>query len=171
MGWTENVDFVGLSNILSPILKGVGSIYQGSVGGKGYSVEAAALRKEAEYRRMVGSYKANLVREQGKEFQSSQLAIAGTQGVQLSGSPLQVLADTAYKVERNALLTKVAGETEAGSLEAEAKAYERIAKIKKRRGWLKSLVELPNVFTGLSKWNWSNRSDSNKYEIDWGEWT
>ena len=162
MGFDKGFDFAGLSKILSPLLKGAGSVYQGYAGARGYSVEADALRKEAAYRRQAGAYKAGLVREQGREIEGTQKVVALAQGAQLEGSPLKVLANTAYKVERNALLTELAGETEARALEGEASTYERVAKLKKGGAWLKAL-------TGLSKWDWKNKTNYKKRisQYDW----
>jgi hypothetical protein len=58
-----------------------------------------------------------MIEEQGERFQAEQATRFAKSGVMIdSGSPLATLMDTAVRIERNAMKTRLSGEWDAGGL-------------------------------------------------------
>jgi hypothetical protein len=171
MGFSQETanTFSALSKIIAPVAKGFSSIYGARAGGGAFETHSKSLRAEAGFARTAAKYRAKLIREQGDEFQSTQTVIAGGQGVTMEGSTLDVLADTAYKVERNALMEELKGDLKAKALELEGSSYDRLSKMRKGGAWLKAAEDFSEVFSGLSKWHWTKNPEYKKLikNYDW----
>jgi hypothetical protein len=69
-----------------------------------------------------------MIEEQGERFQAEQATRFAKSGVMIdSGSPLLTLMDTAVRIERNAMKTRLSGEWDAGGLDSAASAYDKMA--------------------------------------------
>ena len=158
-----------ISKMVGPLAKGFSSIYKGKAEAGAFGSYSESLRMDAEYVRKAAKYKADLIREQGEELQSTQQAVAGKQGARLEDSTLDVLADTAYKVERNALMEELKGDLKARGLDLDASSYDRIARMRKGGAWLKAFNDFSEIFSGLSKWHWSKNPEYKKLikKYDW----
>ena len=105
-----------------------GSLMGGFAAADAQRDQASQARVAAVRARLKASDDARLIEEQGNRFQANQAVGFAKSGVTLdSGSPLAVLMDTAVHVERNAMKTRLTGEWSAGSLEASASAYDKMA--------------------------------------------
>jgi hypothetical protein len=127
------------------------SIYQGWSEKQYSDLAARFLDMEADYQAWRGKFTAKQVRKKGKSFAASQRAAMARQGIDTgSGSALDVAADTASKVELDALMA----ETEGMFAESKARTQALLYRLQGKQAFTQGLL------TGLSKWNWQNRSNS-----------
>lgn len=106
-----------------------GSIMGGIAASNAQREQASQARIAAVRRRLKASDDARMIEEQGNQFQAVQATRLAKSGVMIdSGSPLLALMDTAVRVERNAMKTRLGGEWDAGGLESTASAYESMAR-------------------------------------------
>jgi hypothetical protein len=71
----------------------------------------------ANQSRAAGEYQARLIRERAVKMRSKQVALYGASGVDLSGSPTEVIGDTAGQYERDALNAIYSGNYDAWKYE------------------------------------------------------
>jgi hypothetical protein len=83
-----------------------------------YNAEVA--RRSAEAARKAGEYEKALREKKGEELLAKQRATYGAAGVEFEGSPLEVMADTAAKVERDALAARYGYQVRAAQYESQA---------------------------------------------------
>lgn len=107
------------------------SAASGFLGFKGNQAAAKAARQTAEYNAKVRENEAILVarqkveeeanlRKQSKRLASTQRVATAASGIQMSGSPLQALADTYFNTEMDALKIQYSADVAATAAEAEA---------------------------------------------------
>ena len=103
----------------------------GFLGFKGNQAAAEAARQTGEYNAKVRENEAILVarqkveeeanlRRQSKRLVSTQRLATAASGIEMSGSPLQALADTYFNTEMDALKIQYAADIAATAAEAEA---------------------------------------------------
>jgi len=85
---------------------------------------AQVARVQAEAQRRMGMLEEQKLRERARAFRGRQMALYGASGVELEGSPLLVMEDTAYKLARDAVTAKATAQFRAGLAEANARLYE-----------------------------------------------
>lgn len=106
------------------------SVLSGVMGFKGSQAAAKADKAVTEYENQVKENEAVLLRrekadqeknlrQQSDRLASQQRAATAASGVQMSGSPLQALADTYFKTEQDALKIQYAGDIEETRKEAD----------------------------------------------------
>lgn len=81
-----------------------GQIQQGRQEQKVFEYNAAVNRQKADLVRQAGDLRIEQMRREKSRFKSTQVAAYGAAGVRLSGSPLQVIADTATEMEMDILV-------------------------------------------------------------------
>ena len=108
--------------------------------------DAALAQREAEITAKKTSYEVAAFRRQGEKFKAEQRATVGAAGVRLEGSPLEVLAETASQIERDALMTRHIGKVQEQKYLMESKLLKTQAKYAKKAGRLGAATSL---LTGL----------------------
>lgn len=73
-------------------------------------------------------------REENRKFLSAQRSLYGKAGVQMEGTPLLTLQDTAMEGELDALAIRYAGSIEEANIVAQGSAYRQEAQLAKMRG-------------------------------------
>jgi len=118
--------------MVNPVVIAAGaSAVSGFLGYKGNQAAAKAARQTAEYNAKVRENEAVLVarqkveeeanlRRQSKRLVSTQRVATAASGIEMSGSPLQALADTYFNTEMDALKIQYAADIAATAAEAEA---------------------------------------------------
>lgn len=81
---------------------------------------ALAAQREADYARQQAAYNENLQREQAAKVRGAQRAAIGASGLDFSGSPLDLLEETAFQSEIEAQQIRRQGEFSAASSEFDA---------------------------------------------------
>lgn len=102
-------------------LSAASSIQQSGAEAASYESQAVAQTVAAREDRRVGSEQSSLIRSQADDLIGSTVSTAAGSGVEVSsGSVLDVIADTAYNIEMDALITEESAERSAKSKEIEA---------------------------------------------------
>lgn len=103
-----------------------------SIAGTLAETQAAASADLFDARQLVSSAKdaARLERERGHRVQSAQRAGFSKAGVELTGTPLEVMAETANIAETNALKIEREAQQQATQLRHRAKDTKRAGRIK-----------------------------------------
>ena len=149
--WVETFSDAGGINSLA-------SIYQGYAKKRYYDIAARSIEMEGDYQRWRGKFTARQVRKEGKSFASRQRAAMASQGIDTgSGSSLDVLANTASKVELDALMA----ESEGIFGESRARTQAMLTKMQGRREFSQGL------FTGMSKFDYRWISGAGWKNRDW----
>lgn len=91
--------------------------------------QAAAARYNAQLARMEGDAEASRIRRAGRRELGRQRAILGASGVRAEGSPIDVLADNAFEIAREAAHAQIAGRNTARLDEAQARQAKRAGRI------------------------------------------
>lgn len=104
--------------------------------------DSALAKREAEITEKKTSYEVASLRRQGEKFKAEQRATVGASGVRLEGSPLEVLAETASEIERDALMTRYAGKVEEKKYMAQSALLKTQGKYAKKAGNLSALTTL-----------------------------
>ncbi len=89
---------------------------------------------DAEIARENAAIKARQIREYGRQLTGKQRTQFAKSGVRMSGTPLEVIADTIEKIELDAISAKRQGAFEAGQHEASAKFTRGMAGATKTAG-------------------------------------
>lgn len=117
---------------MNPVVIAAGaSAASGFLGFKGNQAAAKAARQTAEYNAKVAENEAILLerakvdeerklRESSRRLASAQNVATAASGIQMSGNPLQALADTYFNTEMDALRIQYASEVEQTAKIAEA---------------------------------------------------
>jgi hypothetical protein len=112
-------------------IAGGSSIVSGIMGYKGNMAAAKSAKAVGEYNAKVAENEAILLARQKRDQEESlrkesdrlegtqRLAVAGS-GVQMTGSPLQILADTYFSTEEDAVNIQQAGSIEQSQKQSEA---------------------------------------------------
>ncbi len=104
--------------------------------------DSALAKREAEITEKKTSYEVASFRRQGEKFKAEQRATVGASGVRLEGSPLEVLAETASEIERDALMTRYAGKVEEKRYMAQSALLKTQGKYAKKAANLGALTTL-----------------------------
>lgn len=104
--------------------------------------DAALAAREAGITKKKTSYEVAQFRRQGEKFKAEQRATVGASGVRLEGSPLEVLAETASEIERDALMMRYAGRVQEQKYQMESKQFKTQAKYARKAGTLKAVSTL-----------------------------
>ena len=123
------------------IASAVGSVAQGIGAGKAgkanrgihnYNASVIRVQKQNELKR--AAYEADLLRDKGKSVLASNRTQISKSGIEIAGSPLQVLGDNAASIEFDALMKYYGGELNAYELENQARNQEYMGEMAAWRG-------------------------------------
>ncbi len=95
--------------------------YQGASTISSYNQDVA--KTQAEAIRRQGALQEQFQRERARRLLGTQVARYGASGVDLEGSPLMVITDSAFQAARDAETTRANAEYQAGLAEANANIY------------------------------------------------
>ncbi len=115
-----------------------GAIYSGIKQEEAAEYSAKVAEQNAEASLKKAAYDEEAQREKVKRLLSTQRAAYGKSGVDLTGSPLLVLEDTAAQGELDALAIRYGGEIEAGQQKSKAELYRLQGQTAKTEGFIKA---------------------------------
>lgn len=104
----------------------VGSLAQGAATGAELEFDAAVAEQNAVLAEQDAAFAEGRLRRESGRAISAQAAATGASGIAITGSPLEVMMDTAVQAEIDALNIRRRGEIEAGRFRAQA-AFNREA--------------------------------------------
>lgn len=108
----------------SSLMSAAGSLQQGKEEQATLDYNADVMRQGAQATREKAEFDETMHREKVRKLLSSQRAAYGAAGVDMAGSPLLVLEDTAAQGELEAKTIKHGGEVEASQKLNQAEIYE-----------------------------------------------
>lgn len=114
----------------------IGAIREGNAAADAANYNANAAAQNALYARQQAAEEEQQVRIMGRKTMGSMRAAYGASGVTMEGSPMDVLAESAAAMERDALNVRRAGERRAQGFEAESSMERRKAGYAKTQGYL-----------------------------------
>ena len=128
-------------------------------------ISASGSLQEGQASVDKAAYDEEMHRERVRKLISSQRAAYGASGVDIEGSPLLLLEDTAAQGEMDALAIRYGGEVEASQKRSQAELYELQGKNAKKASYYKAGSSLLSGGASIAK----TYSDSkNPY---YGKWT
>jgi hypothetical protein len=119
-----------MAGILGLIAAGVsiaGTLYGALSASSASDKAASASRQAASDAQDLAKYEADLFRARGAKLVSSQRALYGVAGVQMIGSPLEVIANTSAELEQDALAIQKGGQARARQLLGQAEVQSSMA--------------------------------------------
>lgn len=128
-----------------------GGIAQGRAAEAQAGAQAQAALYNAQIAQAEGDAEASRIRRAGRRELSRQRTILGASDVRAEGSPLEVLAQNAYEIERDAVNAQIAGRNTANLDRAQAASAKRAGRISSASALLGGAIQ--GVGTGLSLWN------------------
>jgi len=118
----------------------------------------ALAQQQAQQALAAGAREEHKFRTQQEQFQASQIAQLAASGAQITGSPLQVMADTSAGIEEdvkqirfNALKSMWGYEVQGAGYASEAQQARAAASGAKTQGWMGAAGSL--LGTGADVWN------------------
>jgi len=121
---------------MSGAISAIGAIGEGISGQRAASFNAHALDSNAGFALQQGAENQRRIRRSNSQFQGAQEASIGASGLQLTGSALDVLSDSAIEGELSALDAKVAAENKAKGLRSQATIERFRGKNARRAGFI-----------------------------------
>jgi len=118
------------------LLGAVGSIQKGNAANQSSQFNAGVMENNANFASQQGAENQRRIRRSNAQFQGTQTASIGASGLQLSGSALNVLSDSAIEGELMALDAKVSSENKAKGLKAQASLERQRGKSARRAGFI-----------------------------------
>ena len=140
--------WLGAASLIGTGLKVVGDISQANTESK--IMEANARNAEIQAKSIQESAKSETFRlsKERNQMIGTQAALTGAAGVDISsGSPLEIMAETARSYESDIQNLGYMGDTKAATKNFEASIYDWGASQKRRAGWINAGTDL---FSGIS---------------------
>jgi hypothetical protein len=132
-----------------------GQLQQAKAQQRVFEYNAAVNRQRAEMIQQAGALQVQRMRREKRKFASKQIAAYAKAGVRMTGSPLQVIADTATELEMDILIEDY--NTRIGVINAQAGAELDVMRgnIARQAGYWSAgstlLTQLPNFVSSLNK--------------------
>jgi len=153
-------NLLSIGTILSGGLQAAANIAEGKRTSDAFEFNAAVLQQKAI---LIGE-KAKLdlerQRKAARTFTAKQTAAFAASGVRLTGSPLQVLQDSAAQLELDILITDFNSKIDIFSALSEAKFQLQRAQIAERSSFIKAGASLLNILPSFGKLKFSKKSTS-----------
>ena len=158
MGRWWNIDKIALAANLT------GTIGQSVAGARAASTAQDVASAEAQSELVAGDYNANLSRQQSRRVIGKQRAIIGASGLDTtSGTPLDIMLESARQAELEALAIQQQSRSRADSLKMKGKIAGRGAFNETAKGIVKGSTVLSDWFNNYgprTKKNYAERTDS-----------
>ncbi len=116
-------------------LSAIGQIQSGKEQSKWNQYNAAVARRDAEASQRTANYNAIQKRKEGEGLLAKQRALYAGAGVEMSGSPLEVMAGTIVENEMDALMIEWEGKERSNRYREEATLSTLQGKSAKRAGY------------------------------------
>lgn len=116
-------------------LTAAGQITEGYQQAQAAEYNAAVARQKAQAARKAGKLEADRIRKQRERLTGRQKALYAKAGVTFSGSPMEVMIDSATNYEMDALITEYNYEVEARQSESQAQISNWRAKTYRSNSW------------------------------------
>jgi hypothetical protein len=139
--------FIPLLMTIGTGLSAFSSYSQGKAMSKAAKAQADAEIRRAEEEKLLTELEEMRLRKDARKFMSTQRALYGKAGVTFEGSPIEVMAETAYEAEFDAQILRHGGEVRATAYEERARALRGAAGGYRAAGLLKAGTSL---LTGAS---------------------
>lgn len=110
------------------IMSMAGQYSAGAMESASAKYNAAIADAQARISKTVGEIEAYRVRKEAKRFLGTQHALQAKSGIELSGSPLQVMIESAAEYELDAQITEYNAELDRIRYSSEATVYNQAAK-------------------------------------------
>jgi hypothetical protein len=136
---------------VSTLVSTAGAIQQGQAEREAAEYNAEVMRQGAQASRDKAEYDETIHRERIRRLLSSQRAEYGASGVDMAGSPLLVLEDTAAQGELDARAIRYGGEVEARQKLSQAEIYEQQGKSAKTASYYKAGSSLLSGGASIAK--------------------
>jgi len=107
-----------------------------------HAYNAAVARRNGELARRVGAFEAQRIREEKEIFLSAQTAKFAKSGVRFEGTPMQVIAQTAYSFEMDVASTLFNSEVEARFQESQAQIDSTKSRLARSQATTQALMTL-----------------------------
>jgi hypothetical protein len=137
-----------------------GSIQQGQAEQEAADYNADVARQSAQASLDKADYDETIHREKVRKLLSSQRAAYGAAGVDMAGSPLLVLEDTAAQGELDAKAIRYGGEVEAKQKLSQAEIYELTGKNAKTASYYKAGASLLSGGASMAKQYYDTKNPS-----------
>jgi predicted nucleotide-binding protein (sugar kinase/HSP70/actin superfamily) len=124
--------------LLATGLTAFGQIQQGQQQAQAASYNAAVARQKAQAARQAGELEAERIRKQKERLTGRQKALYAKSGVTFSGSPMEVMIDSATNAEMDALITEYNYSVEASQAESQASMSRYRAGVYQRTGYMRA---------------------------------
>jgi len=118
------------------LLGAVGSIQKGNAANQASQFNAGVMENNANFASQQGAENQRRIRRSNAQFQGTQTASIGASGLQLSGSALNVLSDSAIEGELMALDAKVSSENQAKGLRSQSSLERQRGKSARTAGFI-----------------------------------
>lgn len=140
--------WAAIAAIIAAVVTAATTIYASHEQSKAADYNAKVADVEAENARNKAAYEEQAHRENLKRILSSQQALYGKAGVDMSGTPLLVMEETAKQGELDALAIRYGGDVAAARARSEANLYKMKSSSAKSTGYMAAGSSL---LTGASK--------------------
>ena len=153
--------------IIAMVVSAAGAIYNGIQSSNAADYNAKVSEQNAEAAQQKARLEENIQRQKIRTLMSKQQALYGASGVDMAGSPLLVMEDTAAKGELDALAIRYSGEIAARQARSQAEQFRQQGDSAMLGGFFKagsSLLGGYNRSLGGSSSSSSPLSDYGPYE-------
>ena len=123
-----------IASAAGSIAQGIGAANAGKANRGIHNYNASVIRVQKQNELKRAAYEADLLRDKGKSVLASNRTQISKSGIEIAGSPLQVLGDNAANIEFDALMKYYGGELNAYELENQAKNEEYMGEMAAWRG-------------------------------------
>lgn len=123
-------------------ISAVGSIAQGQASARAAEFNARISSANARLAEQRGDTQARLIRRQGRQALGRQRAAAAASGVAMEGSILDIMADSRYQIERDALTAKFNAGVEARGQQMQASVQRTQGRQAQVAGFMRAGTEL-----------------------------
>lgn len=124
--------------VFSTLFTAGSALYQGQQAKKQADYNASVAEADAAAAKQKAEYDEKMHRERVRRLLSSQRAAYGKSGVDLAGSPLLMLQDTAKEGELDALAIRYGGDVEASRNRSEANLLRMQGRAARTSGYLQA---------------------------------
>jgi uncharacterized protein YdbL (DUF1318 family) len=133
-----------------------GAYSQGKAQKAAYEYNAAVARQEATAKRRAAEIDIERQEKYRKSYLAKQEALYAKAGVQLSGSPLEVIADTSSEFLYDQMITRYNAEIGARASISEAGYMSYMGETAYKEGLVKAGTTLLSTGTGIAYYGWKN---------------
>lgn len=133
------VDPFTIAMVGSTVLQATGALGEGKAGYKSGMYDAAVAEENARLATLDGAMRESAIRREGRQIDGEMIAAMGASGVQLgTGSALEVLRESAYNNELDALTERYNAAAEARGYRLDAARSRAGAKDARKAGFLRA---------------------------------